>query len=224
MAWRLCMNWLDFVLIAALLIALILGTKVGLVRSTMRFFALAAGIIITTNNSDIIAVEVARHIDASPMIIAIISFAILLAVLYGMFRLVVIMFYKVSKVQDLGRTDKIGGGIMGAVRGWVFLGFVFFLVALLPMPEGFGRMVDQSVLSTPMMRTISVIYNGSKPLHPSSDDFVRQVENSLIETNKVRFDSRGDSESSFERQMANDQVRERMHTVRKYFGKLEDNR
>lgn len=218
------MNWLDFVLIAALLIALILGTKVGLVRSTMRFFALAAGIIITTNNSDIIAVEVARHIDASPMIIAIISFAILLAVLYGMFRLVVIMFYKVSKVQDLGRTDKIGGGIMGAVRGWVFLGFVFFLVALLPMPEGFGRMVDQSVLSTPMMRTISVIYNGSKPLHPSSDDFVRQVENSLIETNKVRFDSRGDSESSFERQMANDQVRERMHTVRKYFGKLEDNR
>ena len=214
------MNWLDFVLIAALLIAVILGSKVGLVRSVMRFFALAGGIIITTNNSDIIAVEVARHIDASPMVIAIISFAILLAVLYGVFRLVVIMFYKVSQIQSLGRTDKIGGGLVGAVRGWVFLGFLFFLMALLPMPDSYHRMIDSSVLSVPMMKTIPVIYEGSAPLHPSSGSFVEKVEASLYETNNVRFDSQGEPENSFERQQANDNVRDQMETIKYYFGPL----
>jgi uncharacterized membrane protein required for colicin V production len=214
------MNWLDFVLIAALLIAVILGSKIGLVRSVMRFFALAGGIIITTNNSDIIAVEVARHIDASPMVIAIISFAILLAVLYGMFRLVVIMFYKISEVQSLGRTDKVGGAIMGAVRGWVFLGFLFFLMALLPMPDGYHRMIDNSVLSMPMMRTIPVIYEGSAPLHPSSGSFVDKVETSLYETNNVRFDAQGESENSSERRQANDKVRNQMETIEHYFGPL----
>lgn len=215
------MNWLDFVLIAALLIAVILGSKVGLVRSVMRFFALAAGIIITTNNSDIIAVEVARHIDASPMVIAIISFAILLAVLYGMFRLVVIMFYKVSQIQSLGRTDKVGGAIMGAVRGWLFLGFLFFLMALLPMPDGYHRMIDNSVLSMPMMRTIPVIYEGSGPLHPASGTFVEKVETSLYETNNVRFDSKGESGNSSERRQANDDVRNQMETIEYYFGPLQ---
>jgi len=212
------MNWLDFVLIAALLIAVILGSKVGLVRSVMRFFALAAGIIITTNNSDIIAVEVARHIDASPMVIAIISFIILLAVLYGVFRLVVIMFYKVSQMQSLGRTDKIGGGIMGAVRGWVFMGFVFFLLTLLPMPDGYHRMIDGSALSMPMMKTIPVIYEGSAPLHPSSKSFVQRVETSLYETNRVRFDSQGKSENALDRQLANDNIRKRMEAIQQYFG------
>ena len=218
------MNWLDFVLIAALLIAVILGSKVGLVRSVMRFFALAAGIIITTNNSDIIAVEVARHIDASPMVIAIISFAILLAVLYGVFRLVVIMFYKVSQIQALGRTDKIGGGIVGAVRGWVFLGFLFFLTALLPMPDGYHRMIDSSVLSMPMMKTIPVIFEGSAPLHPSSGSFVEKVETSLYETNNVRFDAQGEPENSFERQKANDNVRNQMEMIEYYFGPLKPNK
>ena len=214
------MNWLDFVLIAALLIAVILGSKVGLVRSVMRFFALAGGIIITTNNSDIIAVEVARHIDASPMVIAIISFTILLAVLYGVFRLVVIMFYKVSQIQSLGRTDKIGGGIVGAVRGWVFMGFLFFLLTLLPMPDSYHRMIESSVLSVPMMKTIPVIYEGSAPLHPSSGSFVEKVETSLYETNNVRFDSQGEPENSFERRQANDDIRNRMETIEHYFGPL----
>jgi len=212
------MNWLDFVLIAGLLIALMLGAKIGLVRSTMRFFALAAGIIITTNNSDIIAVEVARHVNASPMIIAIISFAILLAILYAVFRLVVLMFYKVSQIQSLGRTDKIGGGFMGAVRGWVFFGFLFFLLALMPMPDSYHRMVDSSVLSRPIMQTITAIYNGTGVLHPESRDFVNQVESSLIETNKVRFDSQGLPDNNDERQRANDYVRERMGTIKHYFG------
>jgi len=212
------MNWLDFVLVAGLLIAVILGSKVGLVRSVMRFFALAAGVIITTNNSDIIAIEIARHIDASPMVIAIISFAILLAVLYGVFRLVVLMFYKVSQLQTLGRTDKIGGGIMGAVRGWVFMGFVFFLMSLLPMPDGFHRMVDDSILSEPMMKTIPILYDGTSTLHPKSTSFVGQVETSLYETNRVRFDSQGDSENSFDRRQANDEVKDQMETIHKYFG------
>jgi len=214
------MNWLDFALIGGLLIALMLGSKIGLIRSTMRFFALAAGIIITTNNSDIIAIEIARHLDASPMVIAIISFAILLAVMYGVFRLVVYAFYKVSKLQSLGSTDKIGGALMGAVRGWVFFGFIFFLMTLLPMPDAYYRALDSSALPGPMMKSIPIIFNGVKTIQPESPSFVEKVENSLYDTNNMRFEAQGLEQNDFERQQSNEKVREHVVKIRKYFGEL----
>ncbi len=179
------MNWFDIALVALLLVTMSIGSKKGLIRELMAFFALVLGVVVTINNVDFIALEVARHINASPIIIGTISFVVLLAVLYGVFRLAGFVFYKVGDLQKLGKRDKIGGAVMGAVRGWVVLGLVLFLVTLLPMPSAYYRAVDDSILTGPMMRTMPLLFDGTAALHPRSGSFVETIEESVSQTNLV---------------------------------------
>lgn len=179
------MNWFDIALVTVLLITMVVGSKKGLIRELMGFFALALGVIVTVNNIDFLAIEIARQIDASPMIIAVVSFTVLLAVLYGVFRLAGFVFYKVGEIQKLGKRDKVGGAVMGAVKGWVLIGLVLFLVTLLPMPQAYYRAVDDSILTQPMMRTLPLIFDGTGALHPRSGSFVEKIEESINETDRT---------------------------------------
>ncbi len=179
------MNWFDIALVTVILITMVIGSKKGLIRELMGFFALALGVIVTVNNIDLIALEIAKHIDASPMIIAIVSFAVLLAVLYGLFRLAGFVFYKVGEIQKLGKRDKVGGAVMGAVRGWTLIGLGLFLVTMLPMPEAYYRAVDDSILTQPMMRTLPLLFDGTAPLHPKSGSFIEKIEESINQTDRT---------------------------------------
>jgi len=179
------MNWFDIALITLLLVAMSLGSKKGLIRELMGFFALALGVIVTVKNIDFIALEVAQHIDASPLIIAVISFVILLVVLYGLFRLAAYTFYKVGELQKLGRKDKVGGAIVGAVKGWVVIGLVLFLCMLLPMPNAYYNALDKSILTEPMMRSLPLLFESTSPLHPGSGTFIQEIEGSINETEQI---------------------------------------
>jgi uncharacterized membrane protein required for colicin V production len=179
------MNWFDITLVTILLITMVIGSKKGLIRELMGFFALVLGVVVTVNNIDLIALEVAKHIDASPMIIAIVSFAVLLAVLYGLFRLAGFVFYKVGEIHKLGKRDKVGGAVMGAVRGWVLIGLSLFVVTMLPMPQAYYRAVDDSILTEPMMKTLPLLFDGTAPLHPRSGSFVDKIEESINQTDRT---------------------------------------
>jgi uncharacterized membrane protein required for colicin V production len=179
------MNWFDIALVTVLLITMAVGSKKGLIRELMGFFALALGVIVTVNNIDFLALEIARNIDASPMIIAVVSFTVLLAVLYGVFRLAGFVFYKVGEIHKLGKRDKIGGAVMGAVKGWVLIGLLLFLVTILPMPQAYYRAVDDSILTQPMMRTLPMIFDGTGVLHPKSGSFVSKIEESINQTDQT---------------------------------------
>jgi membrane protein required for colicin V production len=179
------MNWFDIALVTLLLVTMVIGSKKGLIRELMGFFALALGVIVTVSNIDFLALEIARHIDASPMIISVVSFTVLLAVLYGVFRLAGFAFYKVGEIHKLGKRDKVGGAVMGAVKGWILIGLLLFLVTILPMPQAYYRAVDDSILTEPMMRTLPLIFDGTGPLHPRSGSFVNKIEESINQTDQT---------------------------------------
>ena len=112
------MNWIDFVLIALLLTALVVGAKKGLVRELSAFVIFFAAIILTITYIDSFAVWVYDKIGGSPMVSAFISFLFLLAFSYGLFKLAGYIFYKVASIKSQGKPDQVGGAIGGLVRGW----------------------------------------------------------------------------------------------------------
>lgn len=213
------MNWFDITLIALLLVTTTIGSRKGFIRETMGFFALALGVIVTVNNIDFLALEIAKQIDASPMVIAVISFIVLLALLYGVFRLAGYAFYKVGELQQLGKRDKVGGAIMGAVRGWVLIGFVLFLVTLLPMPGAVYSAIDSSVLTKPMMKTMPLLFEGTAPLHPASGSFVEKIEDSIGQTEDVLAMSHKETYSDPAKKYAHqERVDKALNNLDRYFG------
>ena len=175
------MNWIDIILLVLLIAALIVGSKKGLIRELTALIVLAAAVIISINYIDIIAVKIYEQLGGSPLVTAIISFVLLLAFIYALFKLLALVFHKVANIQKLGKKDQLGGALVGFIRGWIIISFLVFMVFLMPMPEKFYTDFGESFLGPTFAKTLPVIYETSAGLHPNSPEFMPKVEKVLLQ-------------------------------------------
>ena len=174
------MNWIDFLLIALLLAAVIIGSKKGLVRELSAFIVVCLVVVASVNYLDSFAVWVYGKIGGSALISAFVSFIILLAGAYGLFKLLAFVFYKVATIKSQGKQDQVGGAIVGLIRGWVSVGVLAFLVFLLPMPDSFYLAYESSLFGKVVAKTVPLMYEGTRVMHPNSPSFMTKVENTLL--------------------------------------------
>ncbi|UCD17037.1 MAG: CvpA family protein [Candidatus Zixiibacteriota bacterium] len=174
------MNWIDIILLILLVAAIIVGSKKGLIREIMALAVLTATVIVSVNYIDIIATKIYEVLGGSPLVTAIISFVLLLAIIYAVFKLLGIMFYRVANLQKLGKKDQLGGAFVGAVRGWVIISFVVFVVFLMPMPERFYDDFGESFLGPTFAKTLPLLYESTSGLHPENNNFMEKVERTLL--------------------------------------------
>lgn len=174
------MNWVDFVLIAALLTAIIVGYKKGLVRELSAFVLFFAALILTVSSLDKFAVWTNDKFGGSPLVAAFISFILLLGLSYGLFKLLGWIFYKVASIKSNGRPDQIGGAIVGLIRGWVTVGTVTVLLFMLPMPDRFYNDFDTSFFGHAIAKTVPVVYESTRMVKPEAPTFMEKMESTLI--------------------------------------------
>lgn len=174
------MNWIDFVLIALLLAAIVVGSKKGLVRELSAFVVFFAAVILTVNYIDRFAIWVYDKIGGSPMVSALISFLLLLGISYGLFKGAGWLFYKAASVKAMGKQDQVGGAVVGLLRGWVAVSLLVLLTFMLPMPESYFVAMDGSFLGRVIAKTVPLMYEGTKIVHPSSPSFITKMEHTLL--------------------------------------------
>lgn len=174
------LNWVDAVLMIMLVSMIIVGSRKGLIRELMAFFIFVAAIIVAIKYIDQVAIRVHDNLGGSTLISALISFVLVMAIAYGAFKLVGLVFYRVARLNTLGRKDKVGGALVGALRGWVALSMLLFLSLLMPLPESYYREFKASALGPTIVRTLPLIYDKTSALHPASEDFYAKIENMLL--------------------------------------------
>lgn len=174
------MNWIDGILIVLLLASVIVGSKKGLIRELMAFIVFFTAIIVSVNYIDDFAVWVYSKLGGSPLISALLSFVILIAVSYAVFKILGLLFYKVANIKQVGRRDQMGGALIGFLRGWVTVGFLTLLVFLIPMPNNFYVAFESSFFGPAVAKTIPLMFDGTSKLHPQTPDFMSQMEKTLM--------------------------------------------
>ncbi len=174
------MNWIDGILLGLLLVSVIVGSKKGMIRELMAFLIFFVAIVVTVNYIDEFAIWVYDKLGGSPLVSAVLSFILLLAGSYVAFKLLGILFYKVANLKSVGRKDQLGGALVGFFRGWVSIGFLSFLVFLLPMPDSFYVEFESSMLGSIVAKTVPLMYDATAPIHPSSPDFLDKIESTLL--------------------------------------------
>ena len=185
------MNWIDAILIVLLLASVIIGSKKGLIRELMAFVVFFVAIIFSINYIDNFAVWVHNQLGGSPLVSAFLSFVVLLALSYAVFKLLGILFYRVAQLKQTGRRDQMGGALIGFLRGWVAVGFLTFLVFLLPLPQQFYDSFESSFFGPAVAKTIPLMYEGTAPVHPQNKNFMEKIEKTLLIT-KAKGKSRKD--------------------------------
>jgi len=176
------MNWIDAVLLVLLLASVIVGSKKGLIRELMAFVVFFVAIIFSVNYIDNFAVWVYDQLGGSPLVSAFLSFVILLAVSYAVFKLVGILFYRVADLKRSGRKDQMGGALVGFLRGWVAIGFLVFLAFLLPLPAQFYSSFESSFFGPSVAKTVPLMYEITAAVHPKNRDFMEKIERTLLVT------------------------------------------
>ena len=174
------MNWVDGVLLVLLLASVIVGSKKGLIRELMAFVIFFAAIIFSVSYIDDFAVWVYEKLGGSPLTSAFLSFILLLAGSYAAFKILGLIFYKVADIKTNKKRDQMGGALVGFLRGWASIGFLTFLVFLLPMPDGFYEDFEASFFGPTVAKTIPLMFESTTPLHKNKGNFIEQVENTLI--------------------------------------------
>lgn len=175
------MNWVDGILLLVLLASVILGSKKGLIRELMAFIIFFTAVIVSVNYIDRFAVWVYEQIGGSPLISAFLSFIILLALSYATFKILGLIFYKVAQIKQIGKKDQMGGALIGFLRGWVAIGFLTFLVFLLPMPGGFYTAFENSFFGPAVAKTVPLMFETTSKIHPKNNNFMEQIEKTLLD-------------------------------------------
>lgn len=176
------MNWVDGVLAVLLLASVIVGSKKGLIRELMAFVVFFGAIIVSVNYVDNFAVWVYAKVGGSPLTSAFLSFAVLLALSYAVFKILGLVFYKIADLKNSGRRDQMGGALIGFLRGWTAVGFLTFLTFLLPMPDRFYADFEASFFGPTIAKTVPLMFESTSILHPNSPNFIQKIENTLLGT------------------------------------------
>ena len=174
------MNWVDGLLIILLLAAVIIGSKKGLIRELTATVVVFASVVLSVQYIDRFAVWMYDNIGGSPLVSAFLSFIVLLAATYAAFKLLGILFYKIADIKTSKRRDQMGGALVGFVRGWLAIGFLTFLVFLLPLPDSFYEDFNSSFFGPTVAKTVPLIYDGTSVIHPNSPNFMEKIENTLL--------------------------------------------
>lgn len=174
------MNWIDAVLGLLLLTAAIIGSKKGLVREASAFLVFFAAIVLTINYIDKLVVYVYDNLGTSILVSAFLSFILLLAFSYGLFKGLGYLFYKVADIKTEKRRDQVGGALVGFLRGWAAVGFLTFVAFLLPLPDKFYPYFEASFFGPTVAKTVPLIFESTSMLHPNHPSFMKQIENTLI--------------------------------------------
>jgi membrane protein required for colicin V production len=213
------MNWVDYLLLALIVVAMVFGSRRGTIREAMGLIAFMIGIVFATHYIDWLANGMAKRMALSPVLVSFVGFVVLIAFVYLVFRILALVFYRVASVERLGRVDHVGGALVGVLRGWVMLGFILFLLLYLPLPASTLEAMDDSVLAPGMRNTIPMLYESTSLIHPSNDSFMNKVRAALDVEPQRRAEAKDDLRAERRRIRDLAQVRETLEQMETRMGR-----
>jgi len=125
------MNWLDFLIILAIVGFVITAYTAGLIREIVTLVAAIAGIVIAGFLYDDLAEDVLVFMDDEDAAQAI-SFLVLAGAVYLFGQIVAIMLKKSASLLMLGWADHIGGAVFGLLKGLLVVQVLLIIFAAYP--------------------------------------------------------------------------------------------
>lgn len=174
------MNWVDYIILGLLLVALIIGVRRGLFHGINGLLGLAFGIIISITYVDFVTQRVLLRMRISPVMVTFGSLVILFVLTYLVFKILGYLFYKFAELKPLGRIGRISGAVFGVFEGGIVIGFILILFMFVPLPGKVVSDLDSSFFAPGLRGAIPFIYEESTFIHPKSPSFVGKMKKALL--------------------------------------------
>jgi len=158
------MNWLDIVIIVALVISTFLGLRTGIIKAVLSLAGLIVGVILAGHYYVLLAEQLS--FIAQSGVAEVVAFAI---ILIGVMLIAVVLarlLKWVASVMMLSWVNKLGGAFFGLALGAIFCGA---LLAIWVKWLGVGSTITESIVAAVLLDKFPLVL----ALLPDEFDAVR---------------------------------------------------
>ena len=165
------MTWLDWVLLALLVVSIISGLMRGLIKTAFGLAGLVVGLLLAGRYYAVLA----PHLSFIPQenLAKIAAFVIIVAVVGIIASVLGSIFKKIAAMFGLGLLDRLGGAVLGLAISVIGLGATLALIAQFPIID-LGPTVSQSWVAKLLLKTWPLV-QGLLPSNFNSLDKLLQL-------------------------------------------------
>lgn len=157
------MNWLDIIIIIALIIPIFAGLRMGIIKAALSLAGLIVGVVLASNFYQELGGVL--NFIADEKIANIVAFILILAVVMVIANVAAALLKYTAKAILLGWVDRLGGAVFGLFIGAIFVGAILATIV-----KFFGtELVTESVLTGVLLDKFPLVLG----LLPSEFDVVR---------------------------------------------------
>ena len=158
------MNWLDIIIIIALVVPIFTGLMQGLIKAALSLAGIILGIYLASNFYENLA-GILTFISNED-IANIVAFIIILALVFIVAQVAAFFLRATIKALTLGWVDRVGGAVFGFVMGAIFISAVLATIV-----KFFGEgIVTESALVAFLLDKFPIVLG----LLPSQFDSIRE--------------------------------------------------
>ena len=161
------MNILDAIILIALIPALIQGLRKGFISQAISIISIIAGIWASARFANMVTEWLSQHITTSDQVMKIISFALILVVVFIILGLVRKFLESIINVVMLGWVNKLLGAAFSLTKAFLIIGLIIL---------AFNSLNNTFELVKPEVIADSVLYNPVKEL---ADEVFPYIKNML---------------------------------------------
>lgn len=160
------MNWVDIVVGAFMILFLVAGTRRGFIREVTGFVGLVLAFVLAIAGAQIWAVMIADQLHFHPSVATVVSFILIFVLVFLLSRAAGGLIFKLIRKTPLGLLDRIGGSIIGLLKGGLILSLIFLILGTFSLPQAFSNSLDSSALTPPLRAFAPTMYNLFKVAFP----------------------------------------------------------
>lgn len=149
------MNYLDIIIAAPVLYALIKGFLNGLIKEITSLISLIFGVYFGINFSEYLAPKITNTLNIQEEFGGVLAFAVLFFVTILCIKGIGYMLDKATRILALGIISKILGGIFGAIKVVVVFSFLLFVTSEYDLIN--NKTKKESVLFEPLSQAAEII-------------------------------------------------------------------
>ena len=123
------MNWLDIIIIIALIIPIFAGLRMGIIKAALSLAGLIVGVVLASNFYQELGGVL--NFIADEKIANIVAFILILAVVMVIANVAAALLKYTAKAILLGWVDRLGGAVFGLFMGAIFMGAILATIVKL---------------------------------------------------------------------------------------------